>query len=126
MRRLRRVPPEQLRLALERRELVRAIMRGEVVAACLTPDPPPEPLTADERRHVAHCCANHGCAYSGDDCPVEALRARQRSACGAAEPCSREHGRPVRPRPRLPLNLKPPGPPPGDPRLVHLTGGARK
>lgn len=78
----------------------------------------------DDAKHVAHCCANHGCAYDSDDCPVEALRLRQRPACGAAAPCSSERVRPVRLPPRR-LDFTPPVAP-GDRRLQHLTGGAKR
>lgn len=78
----------------------------------------------DDAKHVAHCCSNHGCAYDSDDCPVEALRLRQRSACGAAAPCSEERARPMRLPTRV-LNFTPPEPI-SDARLRHLIGGAKR
>jgi hypothetical protein len=84
---------------------------------------PTTPATPDEARHVAHCCANHGCAYDSDDCPVEAARIRQRSPCGAAAPCDRV--RPVRLPPRAP-NLSKPAASGLDLRTQHLTGGAQR
>lgn len=77
-------------------------------------------------KHLAHCCANHGCAYDlDDDCPIVALEHRQQTPCGGAEPCSRENASRAPRLPPRPLNFRVP-PPSEDQRVRHLTGGAVK
>lgn len=82
----------------------------------------PRPGT-DDARHVAHCCSNHGCAYGDDECPIVALLLRQRSACGAAAPCTSSAPAPV-PRARK-FDFRVPEAP-GSARERYLTGGTRK
>jgi hypothetical protein len=112
-------PSLENRVALTRELAPRAL---EVLEREGAPRDHAKPETRDDALHVAHCCSNHGCAYDSDDCPVDALRLRQRSACGAAAPCERV--RPVKLPPRK-LDTQPPCPP-RDRRGSHLTGGATR
>jgi hypothetical protein len=122
---VRRLELELVRPSLENRvALTREL--APVALAVLEREGAPrdqaKPETRDDALHVAHCCANHGCSYEADDCPVEALRLRQRSACGAAAPCERTRAVKLPPRPidrRVPCA-------PVDPRTQHLTGGANR
>ena len=36
--------------------------------------------------HIGHCCKQHGCKYSDDDCPVEAGTVEQEFPCEYCEP----------------------------------------
>lgn len=72
---------------IEKPTLAEVTSSQHVCSECIQKDIESIPDDGKKDVHTEHCCANCGCKYGDDDCPVVLRKKRQSYKCGAHETC---------------------------------------